>query len=107
MNDFERKLAAQPFREPPADLRRTILAACEPTPRGGWREWLWPAPAAWAALAALWLAFFAVDAAERLAGPAAIQVSPAVILTEDMLRSSPLLTAHSPQALRHALEFTR
>ena len=106
MNDFECKLAAQPFREPPADLRRAILAACEPAPRAGWREWLWPAPAAWGALAALWLAFFAVNASEAPPGPA-IHASPAVILTEDMLRSSPLLTAHSPHALRHALEFTR
>ena len=105
MNDFERKLAAQPFREPPADLRRAVLAACEPAPRAGWREWLWPSPAAWGALAALWLAFFAI---ERIDAPAAPEnhVSPGVVLTEEILRTSPLLTAHSPYALRHALDLT-
>ena len=27
MNDFERKLSQQPFRDPPADLRAAILGA--------------------------------------------------------------------------------
>ena len=72
MNDFERKLRSQPFREPPAAWRREILACCESAaPKASWREWLWPSPYAWAALAAVWVALGAVVAiAPRPAGDA-------------------------------------
>src|SRR5712671_5398843 len=58
MNDFECKLAAQSFREPPADWREEILRlsanAARATERAEspLRAWLWPSPQAWAGLAA-------------------------------------------------------
>jgi hypothetical protein len=68
MNDFERKLSQVPFRPPPEALRATVLAAAagaaEPASRNvrwTWRDWFWPAPQAWAALAALWIIFAAVS----------------------------------------------
>ncbi len=71
MNDFERHLAAQPFRTPPADLRAAILAA---TPAASWRDWLWPSPLAWAALALIWVALYAVEAPARNAARASAAV---------------------------------
>ncbi len=63
MNDFEQKLARQTFRKPPAGLRSEILRACV-APAWTWRDCLWPSPQAWAALAALWLIFAAVQFSE-------------------------------------------
>ena len=63
MNDFERKLHATPLRQPPADWRAEILGAL-PAPQPAalnWREWLWPAPPAWLALAAIWLVLFTIE----------------------------------------------
>jgi hypothetical protein len=60
MNDFERLLRSQPFREVPPEWRREIVhRAREPdgTRAAGWREWLWPSPLAWGAMAAVWLVF--------------------------------------------------
>jgi hypothetical protein len=58
MNDFERKLARQEFRAIPAEWRAEILPSAAPVvkePRKSWLDWLWPAPRAWGAVAALWL----------------------------------------------------
>ena len=81
MNEFERQLQRQPFREIPPDWKADILGAVEsqrelrPATNAGrgnenglsmlphttrWKEWLWPAPAAWAALVALWSGLFAL-----------------------------------------------
>ena len=64
MNDFERKLHDVPLRTPPCEWRAEILAALPANHSAAlnWREWLWPPPAAWVALAAVWLVIFAVDA---------------------------------------------
>jgi hypothetical protein len=79
MNDFERKLSQQPFRPPPPEWRETILAV-----RGNivvpeirtWRDWLWPSPKAWAALAAVWLIFLALSINSEPAPPRKIVASP-------------------------------
>ena len=63
MNDLEDTLRSLAFREPPCDLRRRILAAAPATPRWSWRDWLWPSPLAWGALAAVWLVAFATSPA--------------------------------------------
>ncbi len=67
-DDFEKLLRRQPLRPVPGDWRGEILAAsrsamaprdagADPAP---WiprlRDWLWPNPVAWGALAACWLA---------------------------------------------------
>lgn len=91
---FEQHLRRQPPRRLPAEWRDEILAAARTAqaeaeraagarPRSlalprlaGWREWLWPSPAAWAGLAACWLAILwlnraaAPDAAEMAAAGA-------------------------------------
>jgi hypothetical protein len=44
-------LQRQQFRQVPASWRREILNAA---PASTWREWLWPSPVAWGAVAAAW-----------------------------------------------------
>jgi hypothetical protein len=62
MSDFEDKLRSLPFREPPRDLRRRVLAATEDAvARWTWRDWLWPSPLAWAGLAATLAVVMALD----------------------------------------------
>ena len=60
MNDFEKRLHGIELRRLPAEWREEILSACDrPSPERQaerpWREWLWPSPWAWGALAAVWL----------------------------------------------------
>ena len=64
MNDFERKLSQQPFRAAPPDLRAAIIGV--PTHELApvywtWRDWFWPSPQAWGALAAVWMVFAAIS----------------------------------------------
>ena len=104
MNDFERKLSQQPFRDPPADLRAAILGAAAKVialERWTWRDWLWPSPQAWAALAALWLVFAAVSATQ----PAPRSVA-GTIAAPAPTASYTLLTYHASQDLAHALEIS-
>ena len=60
MNDFERQLSNQPLRQPPSEWRAGILSATEKiiTPVWTWRDWFWPSPATWGALAAVWVGAF-------------------------------------------------
>jgi len=58
MNDrFEEKLRSQQFRQVPASWRREILSGTgeTPVPLSWWREWLWPSPVAWGAVATAWV----------------------------------------------------
>jgi hypothetical protein len=82
---FEDQLRGQPLRHPPADWRKDILAAAARQVRhdspstsqpsvSWWRTLLWPAPQAWAGLAAVWVAilafhFFSTET------PASVQMS--------------------------------
>jgi len=82
MNDrFEEKLQRQQFRQVPASWRRDIVGRlCEsaPSPNAAsqkrpttahWREWLWPSPVAWGAVAAAWVLIAALQlATPRLRG---------------------------------------
>jgi hypothetical protein len=102
MNDFERKLRQQPFRPPPSDLRAAIFG--EPdnviTPaRWRWRDWFWPSPQAWGALAALWVVFAALSF--RTDDPAA----PVRSVAQQPSESITLLTFHHAHDLAHVLEF--
>ena len=58
MKDLEAKLRSLSFREPPPGLRGAVLAAVKSR---GWQSWLAPHPAAWGALAALWLMLAVLD----------------------------------------------
>ena len=102
MNDFENKLRAQPFRALPPDLREALFGA--PTHviapnRWTWRDWLWPSPQAWAALAAVWIVFAALSVRPaESAAPLRFASGPA-------FASGPtLLTFHHARDLDHAHE---
>ena len=67
MDEFEQFLKEQPLSRPPANWRREILAAASaPAPaESWWRQLFWPAPVAWAAVAALWLLIVGLNLAAR------------------------------------------
>ncbi len=82
-SEFEKKLTEQPVRAVPAAWRAEILreartAAAQQrleTPAAtGWRSWFWPAPRAWAALAACWVVLLAVQL--FVGAPAATAAAP-------------------------------
>ncbi|MBN8249250.1 MAG: hypothetical protein J0L84_17625 [Verrucomicrobia bacterium] len=65
---LEQRMAAQPWRTPPADLKARILAnAIAPAPPETrtasrcwrWSDLVWPGPWAWGAVAAAWIAVMA------------------------------------------------
>ena len=101
MNDFERKLSQQPFRSPPPDLRDALFGARDKIvapARWMWRDWFWPSPQAWGALAALWLIFAVLSFSTAESPPphsAVAQRSDAPLT---------LLTFHQSRDLDHALE---
>ncbi len=101
MNDFERKLSQQPFRTPPADSRAAIFGmpsnVVVPV-RWTWRDWFWPSPQAWGALAALWMVFAALSF--RTDGTAA----PARSIAQRPAGGITLLTFHHAHELAHALD---
>lgn len=83
-DDFENHLARQSVRILPPEWREEILRAaqaatpsvrgCSPVPARvapWWHEWLWPAPSAWAGLAAAWIAVVALN---QLAAPPSASV---------------------------------
>lgn len=87
MDPFERHLKRQPLRQIPAAWRNDILSAAReaqsPRPSESvmpdsffsalnrrFASWLWPHPAAWAGLAAVWIFIFAVDFSIRDTTPA-------------------------------------
>ena len=101
MNDFERKLSQQSFRSPPADLRAAIFrmpSNVAVPARWTWRDWFWPAPQAWGALAALWIVFavLAFRSDETAASARSIAQQPTEGIT--------LLTFHHAHELAHALD---
>ena len=69
MNDDELKARLAKLRVPPCDdaaqitaLHRALGAlgrSEEKTMHWTWRDWLWPSPLAWGALAAIWIVVFA------------------------------------------------
>ena len=73
MNDDELKARLAKLRIPPCDdaaqstaLNRALRAfggGEENPPRWTWRDWLWPSPLAWGALAAVWLVVLARESA--------------------------------------------
>lgn len=69
MTPFERKLQRQLFRRIPTEWRDTILGEAKDSENlrslSEWREWIWPSPLAWVAIAAVWLLFLSVDAIDR------------------------------------------
>lgn len=84
MDNFEKRLQRQPLRQPPAAWREEILAsaraniptsghACTSELLTGWRALLARIPAAWGAVAALWLVILGVNS--LLSGPAITKIA--------------------------------
>jgi len=77
MRQFERRLSCQPMRQIPGEWRAEILVAADvnrrkvraftsaATIRSRLREIFWPAPAAWAGLAAVWVLIFCMEFSMR------------------------------------------
>jgi hypothetical protein len=104
MNDFERKLRQQAFRAPPPELRVAIFGRAEVPAKliepahWTWRDWFWPSPLAWGALAALWMLFGALAMGGR-ATPAAPEAAESVPLST----SPTLLSYHTTRDLNDVL----
>lgn len=100
MNEFERRLAQQPLRQIPVAWRRDLLALAEATQRAqpehaGLRDWLWPSPLAWAALALIWIALAAAfTSAEPVGETIATTTSPAPLRSDQETQPS-LLAYHT------------
>ncbi len=85
-DDFEQHLSRQPLRPVPTEWRSQILCAATgeaaarrepsrpPTFILRLRHWLWPHPAAWAGLAACWVAILALHLASA---PSAAEIAQA------------------------------
>lgn len=104
MNDFERKLSQQPFRRPPPESRAAIFGVPRNVivpPAWTWRDWLWPSPQAWAALAAVWLIFAVVRLAEA---PLATPSSASAFSPVDRDAPTHLFTAYHTRDFRHVFE---
>ena len=105
MNDFERKLREQLFRPPPPDLREAIFGRGQfvssrgEFPHWTWRDWFWPAPQAWAALAALWIVFAALSMGDP---PAPGALTSTEVLSP--LSTGTLLSYHTTADLKHVLD---
>ena len=108
MNDFERQLRRQPFRQPPADLRAALfgeepVASLVTPPAWTWQDWLWPSPQAWGAMAALW----AIFAVAQFASPSTSASSAAPVLAASdsgATRPVTLFAYHNTPELRHVLD---
>src|SRR5215203_5248777 len=76
MNEFENKLRCREFLPPPAEVREAVLAAGERAKAREattCREWLWPSPLAWGAVAAVLLAAIILNSQLSVArAPAAV-----------------------------------
>ena len=91
--EFEKKLAEQNLRALPLEWRTEVLreariAAVQPSEVAtGWRSWLWPAPRAWAVLAACWVVLLAINALNHPGVPVttarADAIALATVLTEN------------------------
>jgi len=87
-DEFEKQLQRQPLRPVPAVWRDEILAAAKsaeaapPEPRTSrpapsfLSALLWPCPQAWAGLAAVWLAIFAINSFSSEAPQSMAQAAP-------------------------------
>ena len=105
MNDEELKACLATLRVPPCDgaaqsaalnLSLDALGRCEETQaRWTWRDWLWPSPLAWGALATIWVLVLARD----FASSPGIRSEPAVSATVPSQTRSPFFARAEYQEL--------
>ena len=106
MNDDELKARLAKLWVPPWDdaaqrkaLNRALnaLGRCEESQaRWTWRDWLWPSPLAWGALAAVWVLVFARD----FASPRGVPSEPVAIAVPSQSRSPYFAHAEYQELLR-------
>jgi hypothetical protein len=119
-DDFEQKLQRQPLRPVPAEWREEILAQASRGAKAERRaqKWfwpsflvprlstiLWPHPAAWAGLAAIWIFVFAVDFSMRDRAPAVepkFSPPPAEVIVEVRQQQRLLAELIGPRDVREA-----
>ncbi len=106
---FEELLMRQTLRPAPPGWRDDILRAARPPVAAtagraagrtfaGWlREWLWPSPVAWGALAACWVAIMALD---RAAAPGAQELARA---RQDLRVAVAASALHGPATIQAVL----
>ena len=105
MNDDALKACLAKLRVPLCDdaaqsaalnLSLEALGHCEETQaRWTWRDWLWPSPLAWGALAAIWVVVFARD----LASSRGVQSEPVAIAPVPSQSRSPFFARAEYQEL--------
>lgn len=98
-SDFEDYLRRQPLREIPPSWRARVLAHAKPSP-GRWREWLFPAPRAWAALGAAWIVIFCLYLATPKGPPPGVGPAPSFASLQEQARMmAQLLRNDEPPAV--------
>src|SRR5262245_13178174 len=108
-DELERQLQRQTLRSVPAAWKEEILQAAQAAVRcrartvparstSAWREWLWPAPPAWAGLAAVWLLIVVLHFSDSVSDP-----SPA---SHGDFRPSPEVLSVLAEQRRWLLELT-
>ena len=88
MNDLESKLRSLNFRGPPPEWRGSLVGAATVTAGPDWRKWFAPHPAAWVALAAIWLVLALVSQTldqEQTPAPARVAAGTADRVPDSML----------------------
>lgn len=108
MNEFERKLSEQAFRMPPPEWREEILGSATRIvvpPAWTWRDWFWPSPHAWGALAALWIVF-AILSQREPADAVPLPAQGAISADERGTPPVTLLSFHDPREINHVLNYS-
>jgi hypothetical protein len=110
MNDGELKARLAKLRVPSCDesaqraaLNRALdaLGRCEEMQaRWTWRDWLWPSPLAWGAIAAIWVVVLARD----FASSPGVQSEPAAIAVVPLQSRSPFFARAEYQELLRQLQ---
>src|SRR5204862_3191708 len=92
-------------KERPNSFRHSVPSrAMRPAPSWNWRDWLWPAPHAWGALAAVWILLAALLASAPDDAPQSVIAGAP---PEDGICAGSLLAWHDAQRVDAELDLLR